>query len=266
MHVFDRSCNLISTDGNLISLVASDIGDGPFNLVLPHVSFCRHVVAKEEIVRHNGLLNVGELAIDTTRARLWNPRPDWDQLWQERERIRLQVPAVFEVLRSSVPPGSLAEVVVNRSNSRSPGERGVFRPARASIDKLLEGLQTPDMAQCEEATSELAGCGVGLTPEGDDFLLGCLLAVRILLDQDTAEGLAGSIVEKAVERTTILSAEWLQSAARGECGQPWHSLLESLLQGRSGLIEAAASRILQQGHTSGSASLAGFAAVLKPAS
>ena len=36
LHVFRQSCNFINTDEELISLVTSDVGPGPFSAVLIH--------------------------------------------------------------------------------------------------------------------------------------------------------------------------------------------------------------------------------------
>lgn len=155
-------------------------------------------------------------------------------------------------------------MVVLQPDSAPPSEKGVFRPARPSIDKFIEGLHSADASLCGQAASELAGCGDGLTPEGDDFMLGCLLGIRLLYEDNSADGLADLIIDAIAGQTTILSTEWLRSAARGECAWPWHTLLESLPQDRPELIEAAARTIIMQGHTSGSAALAGFIAVMQP--
>jgi hypothetical protein len=134
--------------------------------------------------------------------------------------------------------------------------------ARASLEKLVDGLHRADTNLCAEASLELAGLGIGLTPDGDDLLIGSVLAARIWHPGHLAEEISQRIAETSVQRTTALSAEWLRSAARGECAWPWHALFEGLLNDGEEAIREAVNRIIQQGHTSGSSALAGFVAVL----
>jgi hypothetical protein len=275
LHVFDHSCSLISNDGGVISLVSQEIGGGPFNLVLPPIWFSPYylflqplwlssdVTSQSDVGYQNGILKVGGLSIDTTQAQDWDPYPDWHGLRRQVNGIRTKIPLLAEFLRAFAPEGGLAESVVSQPTSKPPVEKDIFRPANSSIEKLIEGLHYLDVTLCRQAAAELAGCGVGLTPEGDDFLLGCLLAVRILYKELQADKLAYAIVDVAAPKTAILSAEWLRSAARGECAWPWHALLESFAQDRPELVETAARAIIQQGHTSGSAALAGFVATMQ---
>lgn len=200
--------------------------------------------------------------LDLSRAALWDPRPDWDILRQERDKVRGWIPLLIKLLRSAAPMGGLVELICS-ADPPPIYERQALRPARGSIDKLIKGLSRKDADQCDTAACELAGCGVGLTPEGDDFLLGCLLAVRILYEKDQAHLIAGSIAEAAARRTTLLSAAWLRAAAIGKCAAPWHALFQGLVCDKAETIETAARAIMRQGHTSGSAALAGFISVLQ---
>jgi hypothetical protein len=262
LHVFDHACNLIAPDDRVISLVTPAVGDGPFNLVVPPINFTSQVKAESHVASDRGIVRVGNVLIDATGAQLWDPRPNWKKLHQQVDKIRVQVLFIAEVLRSSAPKGGLAALVFTQLALASGVERRVLRSARASLEKLVEGLHRANTNMCEEASSELAGLGIGLTPDGDDLLLGCVLAAWILLTGHFAEEISQVIAETAARRTTALSAEWLRSAARGECAWQWHALFKGFLQDRREAIEAAARRIVEQGHTSGSTALAGFMAVM----
>src|SRR5204863_7812126 len=115
---------------------------------------------------------------------------------------------------------------------------------------------------------KIAGLGPGLTPAGDDFLLG-LMAALIMQSPPrlaavpapqafTANNLCTLIGTVAAHQTTRLSATWLRYAAQGEFGAPWHGLAQSLASRRPEPIQQAARRILATGATSGRAALAGF--------
>lgn len=70
----------------------------------------------------------------------------------------------------------------------------------------------------------LAGRGPGLTPEGDDFLVG-YAAGLVLWHGRRSE--AAAVAEAAAPLTTALSATLLWHAARGELPEPAHVLLET---------------------------------------
>lgn len=69
----------------------------------------------------------------------------------------------------------------------------------------------------------LAGRGEGLTPSGDDLLLGYVAGLVLFR---RSRQLARHIAESAARRTTSLSATLLRHAARGEVPEPVHALLE----------------------------------------
>ena len=113
-----------------------------------------------------------------------------------------------------------------------------------------------------EGARALAGLGQGLTPAGDDFLMGAMYGLWATRNPDEARDLAELINEAAAPRTTSLSAAWLQAAALGEAAEPWHDLFNGIIVDNSRKIFAALSRILAIGHSSGADALAGFVAVI----
>jgi hypothetical protein len=103
---------------------------------------------------------------------------------------------------------------------------------------------------------------MGLTPAGDDFLMGAIYAGRILHPSGMAETIGRVIAAAAKPMTTALSGAWLQAASRGELGEKWHELFDALLSQDIPAIHRSINRVLAVGHTSGADALAGFLAVL----
>jgi hypothetical protein len=77
-----------------------------------------------------------------------------------------------------------------------------------------------------------------------------------------AARLAGVMAQAAVPRTTLFSGAWLQAAARGEAAASWHLLVEAFITDEATAVRQAGQRILQTGHTSGAAALAGFLSMM----
>jgi hypothetical protein len=127
---------------------------------------------------------------------------------------------------------------------------------------FVQGLLRVDEELCRAAARRLTGLGAGLTPDGDDFMMGCILALWASWAGEGVEQSANWVSLDAGPRTTPLAAAWLRAASRGECSDRWHDLLQAILIENEENIRSAARAIIQQGHTSGASALAGFTAVI----
>jgi len=126
---------------------------------------------------------------------------------------------------------------------------------QAAFESLRAGWQG-DLAQLQDGAARLAGLGNGLTPAGDDFLIGVMLWAW--LAHPTPQSFCGAIVESAAPRTMTLSAAFLRAAARGECDAAWHQLLAALATATNDELASVIERVLAHGATSGADTLAGF--------
>jgi len=234
LHIFDRACNLINERREVLSIVSPQIGNGPFNLVVEEdILFSDHLTHDSLIsVFTNGLI-LGNLTIDTANAKLWSPHPDWEKLHAYQDLILNQLTQLS---------------IVNDKPSLPTSLLSTFSTSIVTTD-LLSSLTT---------AQKLAGLGIGLTPAGDDFILGALLAAWIIHPPELARVFAEGIANIAAPLTTSLSAAWLRSAGKGAAGILWHEFFEALMFSDSARIQDAFGRILAIGETSGADTMAGF--------
>jgi hypothetical protein len=132
------------------------------------------------------------------------------------------------------------------------GILGVARPALAELAVVLE---TGDRTGAAEVARRLVGLGPGLTPSGDDVLVGIEAALHAL-----ARPSAGflTLATGDVEgRTTALAATLLRHAGAGEFAERLHGLLAALLGSDDEAIPAAIDRAVAWGATSGTDCLLG---------
>jgi hypothetical protein len=108
----------------------------------------------------------------------------------------------------------------------------------------------------------LLGKGEGLTPEGDDVLVGTLAGLRLLGPVMGESGVGGMlaalapiVLTEAPFRTTALSAALLRHAVAGEVADPVAAFLQALT-GRGDLQEAV-DGLHTMGNTSGIATACG---------
>ena len=239
----------------MIALVHPSVGNGPFHVVLARpVSFAALEVGEPVQWRGNSI-QVGHLTIDLSQAEVWDPMFP-----------RVSIPAIaWSHLRESLTHGAINDgIFVSRGTpgDESGYESAVTARAQQAEEYLLAGLHAGRESDIERGTELLAGLGVGLTPAGDDFLLGFMTRIWLepaLLPPDwTVPDLCQRIAQTAGSRTTRLSRTWLDYAARGQFAEPWHNLALALAMPDQNDIQHAADRILSTGATSGRDAMAGL--------
>jgi len=242
LHVFDHVCNLINEHREVLSVVTEQIGNGPFNLVIEdEVCFSEQLNAESSISISASQIALGGLMVNIGHAKFWSPRPDWETLHAKHSDISNQLVTLQITDYQPLLPYSL-------------------------LSTLSYALANADISSARVIASQLAGLGNGLTPAGDDFLLGAIYAAWILHPAETASILTREISNTAAPLTTSLSAAWLRAGGRGEAGAVWQEFFKALLMTDSATIQLQMAKLISIGHTSGADALTGFMITLAAAS
>jgi hypothetical protein len=242
--VFHSAVNLL-VDGELWTVFDAAAEDAPFGIRLavqpPHGGFGVRVAERVHV--RAGCVGVGPLVLDCRSAPRWTPTP-----W--------------------AGPGAGLEArigfVEDAACSRAwPGSAACAREVTDALRKLDPGMDADLIA----AVRRTVGCGPGLTPAGDDVLVGILTVL--------VSGAAGSDGLRATARltralapalpsTTAISRHLLDQAARGLPGRALHELGKALVEGTSDdLLRAALKRVLGIGASSGADACMGLAAAAR---
>lgn len=170
---------------------------------------------------------------------------------------RLQVRASWD------PRPRLPRVAPTALQERAVTVRDRFVPA--ADEGLGTALAAGDASAVETAAGNLIGKGPGLTPLGDDVLVGAMAGSLLLGEamgnralRRLVAGATPGICALARERTTALSATLLRHAARGEVDDASAGLLRALC-GR-GDPASSLDALLALGHTSGAGLATGLLA------
>lgn len=247
LHVFDLACNLIDERGNVLSIVTQSIGDGPINLVVEDdFHFSTHLNVDSPISKYENEIRLGDVTIQTGSARVWGPRPDWEELHANKERIFTQLLSInhLHAQLDSHAAGTIESTLSDYLDSISTS--------------LVSAIASADLARAKLFAGQLAGLGEGLTPAGDDFILGAMLATWIIHRPDVAMSLLREVANAAAPITTSISGAWLRSASKGETGILWHNFLAAMNTANELAIQRCAKNILDIGHYSGAYALEGF--------
>ncbi len=236
-----RRCAYVAFWGpeeTVAALVAPDLGRGPLSLLAEGVSWAS-LQPGDPVRITPSCLQAGEQTLDLDGAARWDPtlpraRPD-----------PVQVRRCCAWLVASAPPESLACLVPHLLQGRGPSLRDWHRRA-------LEGALALAAGAHASGCGLLCGLGQGLTPSGDDFLCGWMLALYL-------QGRPRETLLQHARGTHRIARAYLRAAAAGFASEAWHRLAASLSEGD---WEAAAREVLSVGETSGADTLAGFLAGL----
>jgi hypothetical protein len=149
---------------------------------------------------------------------------------------------------------------IARQTVRSYGRAGGFDTlpgVRTTVAAIQQAIAAGNSRQLRETAHGLIGLGPGLTPSGDDFLVGCLrglwlasrdeAAAREMLDR-TGDGLVADLSE----RTTQVGAEFLRYACGGAFAEILDHAAETLAAPtHPERVQRAIVSLLAQGETSG---------------
>jgi hypothetical protein len=258
---FSRVCDLVTDGGAVVALAQSSSERGPFTVNLGgrstgHLPVSLAAGAPFD-VRLRELHLFGDslqpVRVDLSEATVWDPRLPWQTLQLRREQIQDNARITRHIVTDTRRP-----VVGLRWGTR----------LNQATSEVLAAHRRRDQAMVETAIGNLCGQGEGLTPQGDDWLAGWLLGLRLAEPADAngwAHESAGAMVlDAAVGRTTLLSQAYLACAAAGEAEESWHILLSRMARhpAEKHEIEDATLKILSHGATSGAAMLQGFLAGL----
>ncbi|MCP4361413.1 MAG: DUF2877 domain-containing protein [Chloroflexi bacterium] len=249
LHIFERVVNLCNEREEIISLVMPEVGRGPFSVgvagarpfpdfIQPHLPV--HISPRT--------IQIGSFVVDVRPATVWQPRVNWEDVRVKSAVWQPYLPAM--------------QTILERHRQTLGAENMTVRQRQeVGLAELINGIAQQNVEQVRVGTLKLAGLGRGLTPAGDDVLVGVMYGLWSSQLKEQVRPLVRVIVETAVPCTTTLSAAWLWVASRGEAVEAWHEFSLELAAGSGQWVEPMA-RILAVGHSSGVDALWGFTAVM----
>ncbi|HXV98634.1 MAG TPA: DUF2877 domain-containing protein, partial [Anaerolineae bacterium] len=227
--------------------------NGPFSIVMADGGLFNTLSAGQPALANPDSLTVGNWQINLSAAKVWEPK-----LVRSRQPLQLSS-AIAGIIGPYTHWPRLAEGnAFAGSANRLARAAGQLKQALVEYDRDESYQEQEKIEKVAWAAGQLAGLGSGLTPAGDDFLMGVMAALWLT----GREGLLPVIAREAIPQTTMLSGAFLRAAAQGEFMEAWHTLTQALLSGESEAFRQAVKRVAQFGASSGLDALAGFATTL----
>jgi hypothetical protein len=249
--VFAGACN-VTCDDTLLTIAAYRAGDGPVTLRLADGAApdLRIVFDAGESVRCcGGVLRSVHIDLSLRKVRVWRPV----------EPARRLAPARIDA--------RLAGVAASLARCGHAQSSILEREGAATAAALSDACRALDVESGVRHAARLIGWGEGLTPAGDDFLVGLLAGLDASVEGDERRGRMRSAIAATVassaRQTTPIAAHYLKLAAGGHYNEPLLNLRNALLaEDDRHVVDAALRRALSVGASSGADTVRGLLAGL----
>ncbi len=238
--VFPGSVLVARSDGPLLVVHGPGHGHTPTSLIVEGARRGQWGTAPGDVVTGGlGHLRFGSTLLDGRQARVWRPR----------RAVRCGAVAAAEALPAivhTVPVDALARL-------------------DSDCRRLATALAIDDVPAVCACTRALVGNGPGLTPSGDDAIVGLLAVLHRAGPIELCARplrLIGNILDALLCRTTSVGAHYLRLAIDGHFGEHLTDLVDAL-GSEGGASPERVARVRATGATSGADALVGVVAGLR---
>lgn len=247
---FQHALNLRSATGELISLLDQRYGNFPtaIRMIVPPLWDWRNIPSEQPVCLVNGVLDGGSWLANLRGAPCWQP---------EAAVPLTGAAAALEVCHEVLAIALIAHVQREATTSALqllPGWPAGAREVRLTWKSGCEVLET-QVLRC-------IGYGGGLTPDGDDYLLGYIAALwpwRHDVEVATHVGLLTQSIGAYLHRTTDISRHYLGLALEGHVSESVNRLMVAIASAAApGDVQDAGKDVMRFGAASGVDCLAGF--------
>ena len=266
--VFHRSFYVENTSGQLTCIGEWGIGPGPLNALCKFsndVDFTEIVSAESFARIQNGSIHLSSnMKIDTSLPKVWEPEPlpvGWDL-----GSFLQNLPFLVEWIAETGPREGFAPLIPYIVSGEEVSGEDFFQETswkeiadcRNWLSDTLNGEKSLEFSSLNH---KLVGLGPGLTPSGDDFWCGVMIALYALGYFEVLRKISGVILSQAKYRTNKISCAHLECAARGQGAQALHEMISAMGMADEARLDSALCALDKIGHTSGWDSLAGIVCV-----
>jgi len=269
--VYPHACNIELADGTLVTLLAAHAGNIPHGircLLPPGSNFQTWLRRGERSAADGALVRVFQSAvtIDLAAAWCWRCQINADVLDPDASGQALL--SVRRVLRELAPASGFAPLVLNHTQPLLALEQATRRRLMRALPALAQAMSRLDGIGATQALRQLAGLGPGLTPAGDDFIVGYMAGMYARRAAEPRQRafvheLSATVMEFAAQ-ANLISRQYLLNAAAGEFSERLSQVVGALTACDVRRSEQSAARLLHIGHSSGADSLVGLLFSLNP--
>jgi hypothetical protein len=277
--VFKRACNFETRTGELVTLLAHELGNVPHGIRLagPAAPFESWLTPGQNAILENSALRVPDagITVDLSAAALWRGAVaavlidhcsmdtgsmDTGSMDTGGAAGAVALRELRATLVERAPKQGFVPLLAAAASTRTSIERACSARLSHTLPLLAQATERRDVMAVAGAAAQLVGLGPGLTPSGDDFIAGYLAALwsRAGFESDI-EAMLHSLRDALAPlflRTTAISRQMLSDAAQGRFAERLIDVTRAVAG--AGDVVCAAAHALASGHSSGADTLCGL--------
>ncbi|WP_313637133.1 DUF2877 domain-containing protein [Paenibacillus sp.] len=246
---FNRTLNIrCLNSGELYTIACRDFDDGP-NTIIADFADLRHfhIRVNESIYGMANQIRIGnQMILFTKNSRRWTcTLPDFPK---STSLLKKNLPIAMRYINEFGQGGGIQPC----QQSGNIFDKEITRMLKERSDALLEAFIWGREQGVILAARQLLGLGPGLTPSGDDFLVG-LFAVMNLQGSPLSvfKSLYSQIIIHAQQLTNEISFAALHQATQGQVRESMVQFIKALLNGNTETFFPTLSTVLGIGSSSG---------------
>ena len=259
----------INNSGKWLNFISTEQFRGPLTINVSETNtILQHIPSQSPVQISSRTLIFPDAGIEicTQESIVWqSPLPNELPLPQSerKERLRESANEIISANNNGGITSLLPYVHGDQSSNRSYFMRQ--SSLHNKIVLLHEQIQRKTNLPSSNSLINLLGAGNGLTPSGDDFIIGLLLSFNrwenVLVPGQDLQKLNQQVVEAAYKKTSLLSANLIECAARGQADERLIDSLDWLVSGLS-QESSCLDDLVDWGNSSGGDVFVGFAVAL----
>ena len=259
--VFDSAVNLrLANEDRLITLLISDHYELPQGIRLDKNALLPSLTPNLGAAARGGVLrfDLSPLTIGLRNVPIWVCRVPEIKIDITSEEVIQSWSLVWKLLNQEQRVKS-TEVVADdlfKSSAGSP----LSQKLGAQVLQFVYSVEKFDVQGATQAAEKMIGLGPGVTPSGDDLLIGFLAGLwSVAGGNPTQVAFIHSFGNKLLhvaEQTNEISRTYLYHAAQGQFSSSLSTLAESIATGIQ--VEGATRNTMRVGHSSGMDSVTGM--------
>ena len=260
---FNRTINIISDSGELYTIASEELDNAPNTLrVRGLFNKGPKITVKTPVYSRKDQLIIGKtVAVTIQSASEWRyPQIEFPKK-QEYFRVRNRVAQVNEWMMQL---GNTGGYLLNKTQATTY-EKMIHVMLLQESEQLLVHLKEKQLFQAMKQLNRVIGLGPGLTPSGDDFLVGlALIFTTVNYPYHSLKQWLDNNRNELKKRTNIISYSALDWAIKGVARERLGLFLNELFYGESdSLLKRKMIDVLEIGSTSGGDILTGMLAGIK---
>ncbi len=272
--VYRQVCNIELDRGELLTLLGREPANVPHGVrcTLPDPADFRAWLRPAQAVAADDLslrIPEGRITIDFSTAWRWRCGLDRCPIDARAEPSLQALRAVRVVLREQAPPSGFAPLLLHDGTPGGALDQAMRRRLMQALPALSCADADLDCVAAAHALAQLTGLGPGLTPSGDDFIVGYLAALHgrcpfePLLPRYLEE-LSGPVMQFALA-ANLISRQYLLNALAGEFSESLAQVVLGIARHDDLRLRESAAQLVRVGHSSGADSMLGLLFGLCPA-